>query len=132
MIVVDASALVTLLQGSEPVAEALRSVLRMSVGDLNSPELIDLEVAGAVRGMMMRRELSADRALEVLHDLRESPMERWSHRSLIERVWELRHNLTPYDAAYLALAERLGATLLTLDSGLATVAARTVEVTTFD
>lgn len=132
MIVVDASAVVALLKGSEPVASSVRFAFGQASGAVNAPELLDLEVTNAFRRLIVRREVVFERADEALLDLWRLAIVRWRHGQLIERVWELRHNLVAYDAAYLALAEGLDATLLTLDDGLAKVAARTVDVAALD
>lgn len=63
--------------------------------------------------------LSPERATQALQDLRRTPIETVKVESLMERIWELRHNLTPYDASYVALAERLGAALVTGDVRMA-------------
>lgn len=130
--VVDASALVALLTGEEAVADAMRVALRRNSGVVSSPELLDLEVITGFRQLIKRRDVPAELARQAVSDLRTLSIRRLSHAPLVERVWELRHNLTAYDAAYLALAETLGATLLTLDRGLAAVPARTVEVVPVD
>jgi predicted nucleic acid-binding protein len=80
-----------------------------------APEIVDLEVANAWRRELRAGRLAEDRCHRALDDLTRINMARMSHRPLMSRVWELRHNLTPYDAAYVALAEALDATLLTVD-----------------
>ncbi len=72
---------------------------------------------------MLRRAVAAGefdhvRALRALGRLADIPIERHSHVPLLHRIWELRDNLSPYDAAYVALAEALGVTLLTADARL--------------
>ncbi len=76
---------------------------------------------------MLRRWLdqgviSADRAARALADLAAHPIERYPHVALLPRIWELRHHVTPYDAAYIALAEVLDAALVTADGRLARAA----------
>lgn len=126
MIVADASAVVDLLlTGGE--ASGLSDLL-LGEESLAAPHLLDLEVAQVLRRWNLRGALDDDRARQALDDLLALPIARQPHDLLVERVWELRENLTAYDAAYLALAELLDARLVTLDRGLAAVAGRTVEV----
>ncbi len=85
---------------------------------LAAPALVDLEVVSVWRGLARGGHLDARRVRFALEDLRALPLERVDHTHLIERCWELRDNLTVYDAAYVALAEALGVTLLTGDARL--------------
>ncbi len=117
MIVVDASVLAPALADAGPDGRRCRS--RLSGQQLAAPEIIDLEVCSVVRKLMLRGDLSKRRAASATHDLLAVPMDRASHRSLLPRIWELRGNLTPYDAAYVALAEALSVTLVTGDARLA-------------
>ncbi len=117
MIVVDASVLVTGLADDGPDGDRVRARLR---GErLAAPHLIDLEVTSAWRRLVGAGALDDRRASLALADLRALRLERASHLVLVDRCWELRHNLTVYDAAYVALAERLGTGLLTGDRRLA-------------
>lgn len=84
-----------------------------------APHLLDLEVASALRGLVRRGALAAAVAHAALRQLAVLPVARCDHRPLLPRCWELRHSLTVYDAAYVALAEATGATLLTSDQRLA-------------
>jgi predicted nucleic acid-binding protein len=119
MIVVEASVVVTALADDGADGEKLRSRLQAD-GDLHVPELLDLEVAAVLRRIaVMERALSPRRASRALEDLADLPAARYSHRPLLGRIWELRHNLPPYDAAYVALAEALDAVLITTDRRLA-------------
>lgn len=114
MIVVDASVLVPALIDDGDEGERTR--LRLDAEDtICAPEIIDLEVANAWRRDLRAGRLSEDRSREALDDLAMMRLVRMPHRPLMARIWELRHNLTPYDAAYVALAESLDATLLTAD-----------------
>jgi predicted nucleic acid-binding protein len=85
---------------------------------VHAPHLIDLEVAQALRCSVARRELDAVRAEEALEDLRDLDLNRHPHDVLLGRIWERQHNASAYDAAYLALAEAVGAPLLTSDARL--------------
>lgn len=115
--VIDASVLVTLLIDRGPDHVAVRERIRGV--RLMAPELIDLEVTSAVRGLAASGQLDDEVAVEVLAGLASFPMRRSVHRPLLPRCWELRNNLTVYDAAYVALAEAADAVLLTADRGLA-------------
>ncbi len=88
---------------------------------LHAPHLVDLEVSQVLRRYWRAGDITAVRGDEALHDLADLPIERYSHEPLVGRIWQLRHNATAYDAAYIALAEGLGAVLVTLDSALARV-----------
>ncbi|HET9692632.1 MAG TPA: type II toxin-antitoxin system VapC family toxin [Acidimicrobiales bacterium] len=117
MIVVDASVLAPALGDDGTSGDAARHRLGGAV--LCAPELIDLEVASVFRRLRAAGALPARRALLALSDLDALPLHRVAHRPLLPRCWELAGNLTVYDAAYVALAEALGATLLTADARLA-------------
>lgn len=82
---------------------------------LAAPEIIDLEVVSAFRRLCLAGRLYDARAKAAIADLGGLRIRRVPHRALLERCWELRENLTVYDAAYVALAEILEATLLTAD-----------------
>lgn len=94
----------------------------------HAPHLIDVEVAQVVRRLADRREIGADRGQAALQNLAVFPLIRHPHDVLLGRIWALRQNLTAYDAAYVALAEALGAALLTCDRRLAKAARRVVRV----
>lgn len=82
------------------------------------PHIADLEVASVLRGRVRGGHLAVSRARQALDDLADLPVERISHTTLLPRVWELRDNYTPYDAAYIALAELFRAPLITGDAGM--------------
>jgi predicted nucleic acid-binding protein len=117
VIVVDASAILEVLLRT-PAAPAIEERLFTRGETLHSPHLIDLEVLQVLRRYAAAGEISAERAREALDDLAAFRLRRWAHDALALRIWELRH-LTAYDAAYIALAEALGAPLLTRDRRLA-------------
>lgn len=117
MLVVDASVLATALADDGRDGDRARTRLRGE--QLAAPELIDLEVASVLRGQMLAGSLDARRAELALIDLEAMPVRRAPHRPLLARCWQLRDNLTVYDAAYVALAEALDADLLTADRRLA-------------
>lgn len=118
MIVFDASALLELLLGTTAgwrLAEQIRPV-EIS---LHAPHLIDIEVTQAVRKYVLSGSVSAERGRLALRHLADLDLERYPHTPLLPRIWALRENLTAYDAAYVALAEVLEATLVTSDYRLA-------------
>ena len=117
MIVADASILVVALADDGPDGGQARS--RLHGERLTVPELADLEVASVLRRQMKAGTLDARRALLALADLAALPARRAPHRPLLPRCWELRNNLTIYDAAYVALAETMNITLLSGDPKLA-------------
>ncbi len=126
MIVVDASTLTDVLLGRTAALDALGE---LTVGHehapLHAPELIEPETLSALRSLVMRGELDASRADEAVLAMSSLRCVRYPHTPFRRRVWELRHNLTPYDALYLALTEALGgAVLITGDAGLAAQAER--------
>ena len=117
MLVVDASVLVVALGDDGGDGDRARARLRDE--ELAAPELIDLEVLSVLRRQFSAGGLDARRAQFALDDLHDLPLQRASHRPLLPRCWELRDNLTVYDAAYVALAEALEGVLLTADTRLA-------------
>lgn len=117
MIVVDASVLATALGDDGPDGDHARARLR---GErLSAPELVDLEVTSVLRRQVHSGAADPRRAALALADLAALPLRRAPHRPLLARCWELRDNLTVYDASYVALAEVLDVTLLTGDGRLA-------------
>lgn len=126
MIVIDASVLTDALLGREEALEALERELDGREHEpLHAPELIELETVNALRKVVLRGQVSTRRTTEAVTDLGNVRLVRYPHAPLRPRIWELRDQLTAYDAAYLALAEALGsAVLLTGDHALATVARR--------
>jgi predicted nucleic acid-binding protein len=122
MIVIDSSVLLELL-----LATPRSAPVRQKIADwgdcLHAPHLIDLETAQGLRKWVQIGEIVASRADEALIDLTTINISRYPHDGLLRRIWALRHNMTPYDAAYVALAEELNAPLLTLDQKLAKAAA---------
>jgi predicted nucleic acid-binding protein len=116
VIVIDAGVAVASVAEDGHNGEAARAILR---GErLAAPELIDLEVISGLRGLLRGGKLSMRRAEVALADFCRIPLRRAPHRRLVTRCWELRDNLTAYDASYVALAELLGATLITTDARL--------------
>lgn len=118
MIVIDASALLEVLLGTS-VASGLAERLFAEGETLHAPHLLDVEVAQVLRRYALAGTFGADRGAEALEDLADFPIARYPHQPFLSRIWELRHNVTAYDAAYLALAEALAAPLVTRDAKLA-------------
>jgi predicted nucleic acid-binding protein len=129
VIVLDASALVELLLDT-PTGRAIGTRIADPAVGLHVPHLVDVEVVQALRRYTRDGKLDAASAAVALDDLRALDLQRHPHESLLDRVWELRNNLSAYDAVYLALAEILDAVLLTCDGRLARApgAARRVEL----
>lgn len=118
MIVLDASALVEILLATH-VGLRIGERIRPPEISLHAPHLIDLEVAQTVRRYVLGGEIDAKRAGLALECLKQLDLTRYSHELFLSRIWDLRNNLTAYDAAYVSLAEALGAPLLTCDRRLA-------------
>jgi predicted nucleic acid-binding protein len=112
VIVVDASAALSALLNDGPARRSLSSE------QLHAPHLIDSEVASGLRRRVGRQQLSAAAGWAALNVVQRLGLTRYPTFPLLERVWELRQNLSAYDAAYVALAEELGCALLTADARL--------------
>lgn len=117
MIVLDSSAAVDYVAGRDFGRWVEQRLL--DDPDLHAPHLLDVEVANALRWLVAGRKVSAGAARRALDDILELRMRRYPHAELLDRMWELRTHITPYDASYVALAEALGATLITTDTRLA-------------
>jgi predicted nucleic acid-binding protein len=120
VIVTDASAAAELLL-ARPAAAKIRAALSRHP-ELHVPEHFHVEVLSVLRRYAIRRELSQRRAAEALEALADLRAVRYPVIELAEAIWDLRAQLTAYDAAYLALARRLEVGLVTLDKGLAEAA----------
>lgn len=118
MIVVDASALLELLLQT-PLGTRVEVRLLRDDDEFHCPHLIDVEVTQALRRLVRAGDVSADRAAEAVEDLVDLDLHRHGHLDLLTRTWKLRENVTAYDAMYVALAEALGATVVTCDTRLA-------------
>jgi predicted nucleic acid-binding protein len=112
VIVVDSSAIVEVLLGSPAAA------LRLADEQLIAPYLVDPEVGNALRRRMLKGRISAEQFHAGLRDFAEMEIERHPHDDFLDRAWELRDNVTFYDAMYVALAEALDVPLVTLDGRL--------------
>lgn len=118
MIVVDASAMVEWLLQT-PIGAVVEARLFRDGDELHSPHLVDVEVTQALRRLVRSGEMGANRAAEAIEDLGDLDLHRHAHVELLSRAWQLRENITAYDAMYVALAEALDATVITCDAVLA-------------
>jgi predicted nucleic acid-binding protein len=114
MIVLDASVVVELLTNG-PLADSIESDLARRDDSFIAPHLLDVEVVSALRSLVLGRRVDPHWIGQLLASLAALPVERYGHTPLLGRMWELRHNFTAYDAAYIALAEETGSVLYTSD-----------------
>ena len=124
MLVVDASVVVAFLLDPD----RLRERLRAGGDDLHAPSHLDVEVLSALRRLAQRGTLTQGRARGAVDDLADLPVARYDVTPLLRRSWQLREQVSAYDAPYIALAEALDATLLTRDERLARTAGHTARV----
>ena len=130
MIVLDASAAIDwLLQTG--VGRRIDHRIYVQNETLHSPHIIDLEVAQVFRRLVREAIIPARRAEEAIIDLMDLRMTRYPHFLFLSKIWQRRHNLSAYDAAYVALAEEIGATLITRDARLAAATGRALAVEVF-
>lgn len=118
MIVLDASAAVDYLLHADAY-DRISSRLDAHGEELHAPHVLDLEVANALRRLALRREITSSEAEDALGTYADLRLQRYPMVALLSRIWELRSNLTAFDAAYVALAEALEAPLITTDARLA-------------
>jgi predicted nucleic acid-binding protein len=117
VIVADAGVVLNAIADDTPDGARVRR--RLADESACAPELLDVEVLSALRRLVASGELSPSRAELAIADLGVLDIDRVPHASLLRRCWELRENVTPYDAVYVALAEAHRATLVTGDRKLA-------------
>lgn len=118
MVVIDASVLGPALLGHNADGKQARDRIRRERAIL-CPQLVDLEILSIFRRWQRTEKLPDRRLVQAIQDLADLPLDRVPHPPLRNRVWELRHNITPYDAAYVATAELYELPLLTADTRLA-------------
>jgi predicted nucleic acid-binding protein len=118
VIVVDASVLANVIGDDGPDGERARLEVR-AAGDLAAPDLVDPETVAVLRKRWLAGSITDDRFAVAVRDLEDLDLDRYPALRLMRRAWELRANVTPYDAAYVALAEVLGCELWTADKRLA-------------
>jgi len=117
VIVADASVVIEVLLNTS-LAASCREIILAPSESVCVPHLLDLEVCQVLRRYVRTGQLADTLASEALRVLNDLPLFRYSHEPLIDRIWELRHSISAYDAAYVALAESLGAPLVTCDARL--------------
>lgn len=130
MLVVDASCLAEVVIGG-PDADAIRERLATD-RDHVAPHIVDVEVFGVIRREHLRGRLDRTAAAQAVEDLEAWPGQRFGHRLLLARAWQLRDTLRGWDAMYVALAEALDAVLLTTDRRLAAASGPTCRIEAFD
>jgi len=130
VIVLDASAAIDwLLQTT--AGRLIENRIYSRGESLHAPHLLDLEVAQVLRRLVRETAVTAQRADQAIQDLLSLRVARYPHFVFLPQIWQLRNNLSAYDAAYVALTEKLGATLITRDARLASASARGVMVEVF-
>jgi predicted nucleic acid-binding protein len=129
VVVVDTSAVIGALTGRPPSVEVMERLAGDS--DLSAPHLLDIEFLHALRRLVLGDQLSEDRAADARTDFAALAITRYEHTVVADRVWELRHSLTAYDATFVALAELLDAPLITFDGRLARAAGHHATVELF-
>ncbi len=123
MIVLDASAAIDWLLQTD-AGQRIEKRIYSRGESLHAPHLLDVEVAQVLRRLVRERAVSAQRADQALQDSLDLRVTRYPHHVFLPRIWQLRNNLSAYDAAYVALSEKLGATLITRDARLASASVR--------
>ena len=118
MIVVDASAMLEFLLQT-PLGTRVEARLFRDREELHSPHLVDVEVTQGLRRLVRSGPVTPARAADAIEDLADLDLHRHAHLDLLTRAWQLRENVTAYDAMYIALAEALRATVVTCDAPLA-------------
>lgn len=130
MIVLDASAAVDWLLQT-PAGKRIEVRLYLRKESLHAPHLLDLEVTQVLRRLARQGIISGLRAEEAVRDLLDLRIHRYPHFMFLSRIWQMRNNLSAYDAAYVVLAEKLNATLITRDGRLASASSHSAEVEIF-
>ena len=130
MIVLDASAAIDWLLQTAAGQQIDRRIYSRGQS-LHAPHLLDLEVAQVLRRLVREAAVTVSRADQAIQDLLDLRLTRYPHFVFLPHIWRLRHNLSAYDAAYVALTEKLGATLITRDARLASVSPHTLSVELF-
>jgi predicted nucleic acid-binding protein len=131
VIVVDASALLEFLLQT-PLGERVEARLFRDEDELHAPHLVDVELVQGLRRLVRTGEVSSGRADEAIADLIDLDLHRHAHVDLLGRAWRLRDNITAYDAMYVALAEAIGAPMVTCDNPLAKAPGHRVRIEVID
>ncbi|HZT15280.1 MAG TPA: type II toxin-antitoxin system VapC family toxin [Gaiellaceae bacterium] len=129
MLVVDTSAVLDAIVARRPARGLVERLAED--GDLHAPHFIDVELLHALRRLERDGLVGADRAADARRDLRDLALTRYPHHPLADRIWALRHNLTAYDATFVALAEALRAPLVTCDARVAAATGHSAWVEVF-
>ena len=130
MIVLDASAAIDWLLQTAP-GQKIQNRIYSRGESLHAPHLLDLEIAQVLRRLVREGLVSGLRADQAIQDLLDFRVTRYPHFVFLPHIWRLRDNFSAYDAAYVALTEKLGATLITRDARLASASARVVSIELF-
>jgi predicted nucleic acid-binding protein len=130
MIVLDASAVVDWLFQTS-AGQSIENRIYSRNETLHAPHLLDLEVTQVLRRLALQGVVAVHRADEAVRDLLDLRITRYPHLVLLPRIWQLRHNFSAYDAAYIVLAEKLGGTLVTRDRRLASASGHAAAVELF-
>jgi predicted nucleic acid-binding protein len=118
VIVLDACVLANALADDGDRGDAARLIVR-EAGDLSAPDVVDVEAVSVLRKRWLAGDLTAPRFRSAVDDLDDLPIDRYPSYPLVRRAYELRANVSAYDAAYVALAEALDCPLVTVDQRLA-------------
>jgi len=127
MIVADASIVLEVVLRTKRGLK-MQARLLSSRETLHAPHLIDLEVCQVLRRYLFNKDLTADRAAAAIEDFQSLRIFRYPHQLFLDRIWELRSSMTAYDAAYVAVAETIGAPLLTTDKRLASTSYHSARI----
>jgi predicted nucleic acid-binding protein len=130
LIVVDSSAVIEVLLRSQ-VGIKVEEEIFSPFENLCAPHLIDLEIVQVLRRYCNSGDMSPERAQNAIEDFEDMPITRYPHDIFLHRIWELRSNITAYDASYIALAEALPAPLITCDKRLASTPLHKVNIRLF-
>ncbi len=128
MLVLDASAALAAFLGTGVSSTSIRVRVEAPGESIHAPHLLDIEMLHALRGLVLRGDISRARSEQVREDFASLRWSRYSHVAFLDRIWELKGDLTAYDAAYVALAETFSAPLVTTDARLAQAPGTRAEV----
>ncbi len=123
--------MVSILLDPGPDAEPIRERIESPRESVHVPHLLDVEVLNVLRRQTLRGILAEERGATALQDLENISITRYPHAPLLRRIWDLRENVTAYEAAYIALAEALDAPLVTRDARLAQAPGKRAAVELF-
>ena len=130
MIVLDASAAIDWLLQTRAGLQIEKRIYSRGES-LHAPHLLDLEVTQVLRRLAREHKIEARRADQAVNDLLNLRIARYPHFVFLSEIWQLRHNLTAYDAIYVVLAERLKATLITRDARLSAASGHAAQIEVF-